>query len=280
MTFTSRLAPSVDLARRVTEAATAYTVARMQVLERIPGNPIGIAYQAFDNVTALSARNLPSASFNSVRGLRAGQAHHIAPLVEWCRARGIAGRFEIAAGDDDPALGRELTRLGFFQSGFHAALISEPNLEAPALENIRVERVASAVDMEDFLAAYVAGWDIPGAAHEQFKRNVRPWFGQNGWLLYIARVGTTPAAAAILFIHAGVGYFADSATDPAFRRRGLHAALLRRRLRDASAAGVDFVCSGADFLSTSHRNMERIGMRLLFLRAIWTPVADKVTDRG
>jgi ribosomal protein S18 acetylase RimI-like enzyme len=93
-------------------------------------------------------------------------------------------------------------------------------------------------------------------------------------------VGTTPVATAILFVHAGVGYFADSATDPAFRGRGLHAALLRRRLRDASAAGVDFVCSGADFLSTSHRNMERIGMRLLFLRAIWTPVADKAADHG
>jgi GNAT superfamily N-acetyltransferase len=280
MTPTPRLAPSVDLARRVTEAATAYTVARMQVLERIPGNPIGIAYQAFDNVTALSARHLPSASFNSVRGLRAGQAHHIAPLVEWCRAHGIAGRFEIAAGDDDPALGRELTRLGYFQSGFHAALIGEPDLDAPAPESVRVERVANAADMEDFLAAYVAGWDIPGAAHEQFKRNVRPWFGQPSWSLYIGRVGTTPVATAILFVHAGVGYFADSATDPAFRGRGLHAALLRRRLRDASAAGVDFVCSGADFLSTSHRNMERIGMRLLFLRAIWTPVADKAADHG
>ena len=279
MTSTPRLAPSVDLARRVTEAATAYTVARMQVLERIPGNPIGIAYQAFDNVTALSARHLPSASFNSVTGLRAGQAHLIAPLDEWRRARGIAGRFEIASGDNDPALGRELTRLGYFQSGFHAALIGEPNLEAPAPESIRVERVASAVDMEDFLAAYVAGWGIPGAAQAQFKSNVRPWFGQPGWSLYIARIDMTPVAAAILFVHAGVGYFADSATDPAFRGRGLHTALLRRRRRDASAAGVDFVCSGADFLSTSHRNMERIGMRLLFLRAIWTPLVDKTTDR-
>jgi hypothetical protein len=45
------------------------------------------------------------------------------------------------------------------------------------------------------------------------------------------------------------------------------------------SAGVDFVCSGADFLLTSHRNMERIGMRLLFLRAIWTPLVDKTTDR-
>ena len=124
--------------------------------------------------------------------------------------------------------------------------------------------------MEDFLAAYVLGWGIPEAFRDQFKQNVRPWLGEPGWSLYLARVDGRPAAAAILFVHDGVGYFADSATDPAFRGRGLHAALLRRRLADASAAGVDFVCSGADFLSTSHRNMERAGMRLLFLRSIWT----------
>jgi hypothetical protein len=45
---------------------------------------------------------------------------------------------------------------------------------------------------------------------------------------------------------------------------------LHRRIADASAAGVDFVCSGADFLSQSHRNMERAGMRVLFVRGLWT----------
>ena len=43
------------------------------------------------------------------------------------------------------------------------------------------------------------------------------------------------------------------------------------------AAGVDFVCSGAKFLSASHRNMERMGMRIQFVRAIWTPVRGAAT---
>jgi len=67
-----------------------------------------------------------------------------------------------------------------------------------------------------------------------------------------------------------VGYCADAATDPAFRGRGLQSALLHRRIADASAGGVDFICSGADFLSRSHRNMERAGMRVLFVRGLWT----------
>ena len=127
--------------------------------------------------------------------------------------------------------------------------------------------------MEEFLTAYVKGWGNPAAAHEQFKANDRPWLGQPGWSLYLARAEGRPAATAILFCHAGVGYLADAATDPAFRGRGLHATLLRRRIHDASAAGVEVICSGAGFLSTSHRNMERAGMRLLFLHTTWTPTA-------
>jgi hypothetical protein len=268
----SRLIPSIDLIRRMDAAATAYTLARLKILERIPGNPIGVAHQTIDNVTALAARHLPSASFNCVRGLRAGQAHLVQTLAEWQRAHGAGGGFEIAAGDDDPELGRELARAGFYQAGFHAALIGEPDHNAPATPDVRVDAVASARDMEDFLSAYVAGWGVPEEKRESFKSNVRAWVGETDWSLYVARVDARPAAAAVLYRHGGAGYFADCATDPAFRTRGLHAALLRRRWRDASGAGVDFVCSGASFLSTSHRNMERIGMRLLLLRAIWAPL--------
>ena len=265
-----RLIPSLDLVHRVADVATAYTIARMRILESIPGNPIGIAYRTLDSAVGLMARHLPSPAFNSVAGLRQGQVDHIRPLVEWYRDHGVAGRFEITSGDNDPAVGRELARLGFFQSGCHAALIGEPDLDVSAPSQIAVEPVTSAEQMEEFLGAYVVGWGIPETAHDQFKKNVRPWLGQPGWSLYLARAEGRAAATATLFIRGGVGYFADSSTDPAFRGRGLHMALLRRRTQDASAAGVDFVCSGADFLSTSHRNMERMGMRLLFLRSIWS----------
>jgi GNAT superfamily N-acetyltransferase len=266
------LPPSLDLIHRVADATTAYTIARMRVLESIPGNPIGIAIRTSDNVAALMAQHLPSPHFNCVTGLRPGQADGIRPLVEWYQDHGVPGRFAIASGDHDPALGRELARLGYFQSGCHAALIREPDPDLAAADETTIEPVASAEQMEEFLTAYVNGWGIPPAAHDQFKANVRPWLGQPGWSLYLARADGRAAATATLFIHQGVGYFADAATDPAFRGRGLHTALLRRRLHDASAAGVDFVAGGAAFLSTSHRNMERAGMRLLFLQMIWTPL--------
>jgi hypothetical protein len=48
--------------------------------------------------------------------------------------------------------------------------------------------------------------------------------------------------------------------------------LLRRRIRDAGEAGVDFIFSGATPFSVSHRNMERIGMWVQFMRTKWTAV--------
>jgi hypothetical protein len=53
----------------------------------------------------------------------------------------------------------------------------------------------------------------------------------------------------------------------------LQAALLARRIAEARKAGADIVCSGAAYLSTSHRNMERAGLRILFNSATWTELS-------
>ena len=71
-------------------------------------------------------------------------------------------------------------------------------------------------------------------------------------------------------MHDGIGYFADAATHPDFRSRGLQGALLRHRASVAAQAGAGLIYSQAAFGSTSHRNMQRVGLRVLHSRAIWT----------
>jgi GNAT superfamily N-acetyltransferase len=271
MSTAHRLLPSLRLVERSLAADVSYTVSRMRVLERIPGNPIGIGYRWIDESTvALASRFLPS--FTRVVGLRPGHEAHIEPIVNWYREFGVNPTFEIVPGMYDAVLGRELARHGFFPSGFHASLITEPDSAGTQSIDIDIEPVFSADAMEQYLDAYVAGWGIAEKDHDQFKSNVRPWRDQPGWSLYLGRIDGRPAAAATLFVNDGVGYLADAATAPAFRRHGLHFALLRRRIRDASAAGVDFIFSGAEPMGTSHRNMERAGLRLHFVRTKWTRV--------
>jgi ribosomal protein S18 acetylase RimI-like enzyme len=265
----NRLLPSVRLIERVLAADISYTISRMRVLERIPGNPIGIGYRRIDeNAVALVSVFLPA--FRRVIGLRPGHEGEIAPLVAWYRGYGVTPTFEIVPGMYDAALGGELARHGFLPSGFHAALIGAPDRSTQPNPDIDIERVGSEEAMERYLDAYVSGWGVPEKDHAQFKANVRPWRQQPGWSLYLARVDGRPGAAATLYVADRVAYLADATTAPAFRGHGLHAALLRQRIRDASAAGVDFVFSGAEPFGTSHRNMERAGLRLYFHRTKWT----------
>src|SRR5262245_35907859 len=262
--------PSLRMVRRTVECEIAYTVSRMRVLEQLAGNPVGISIRSLESgAVALMARHLPVPNFNSVVGLRAGDEREIEALTGWYRAEGVKVRFEIVPGYYDRAIGHELARLGYYQSAFHTSLVCAPQLATPAAAaGIAIERVADAAGLDEFLSTHAAGWQIVDEAG--FKANVRGWLRQPGWSLYLARCEGTPAATAVLYIADNLGYCADAATHPAFRGRGLQTALLHRRIADASAAGVDFVCSGADFLSQSHRNMERAGMRVLFVRSLWT----------
>jgi GNAT superfamily N-acetyltransferase len=239
------------------------------VLQELPGNPVGIEVREVGaGAVALLAKNFPNPNFNRVVGLKGEQAAEIEPLVRWYRDNGAAPRFEILPREGDVALGRELMRLGLCPSSFHTALVRAVD-PAPDAANAVVERVTDAAAMEDFLDAYIAGWNIPDG--DGFKRNVRAgWLDRPGWLLFLARVDGRPAAEGKLYIRDDAGYLADASCDPAFRRRGLQAALLAHRIAAARDAGAAFVCSGAAYLSTSHRNMERAGMRILFNRTIWT----------
>ena len=177
----------------------------------------------------------------------------------------MAPRFEVVPGLATVEICRELARLGCFQSGFHTSLICEPAAHGP--QDAAVEKVTRAT-LDEFLETHAAGWGMRDPAG--FKANTRGWLDQPGWTLYLARTYGQAAATGILYVHGKIGYCADAATVPAFRGRGLQTALLRRRIADASAAGVDFICSAAEFLSGSHRNMQRAGMRLQFVRAVWT----------
>jgi GNAT superfamily N-acetyltransferase len=267
----ARLLPSVEQVQRTLAVDIAYTISRMEVLARLPGNPMRIAYRWVDDTAVALMGWLPS--FRRVVGLRAGHEGEIKPLVAWYRQHDVSPTFEMVPGHYVASLGEELARLGFYQSGFHASLIGDPARVAAGDESVSVEQITSADGMEDHLDAYVAGWGIDEEHQAQFKTNVRPWRSQAGWSLYVGRSSGTPAAAATLYVKDGVGYLADATTRPELRGRGFQSALLRRRMRDAAAAGAELVFSGAAPLSTSHRNMERVGMRLQFTRSLWTQCA-------
>ena len=150
------------------------------------------------------ARHLPVPSFNSVVGLRAGaRASHRAACPMVSRQRRQSRSFEMVPGlsDAEARPGAGAARLTI-QSGFHTAVICEPDLAAAGCRRRSpIERCHRAAGLlEEFLDAHAAGWQIPDP--QGFKANVRGWLGQPGWSLYLARVDGRPAATGILYVHA------------------------------------------------------------------------------
>ena len=262
------LVPSAELIRRVIDAECRMTLSRLRVLERLPGNPVGVEYKILDGAYALSARYLPNPSFNRVVGLTDSQADEVPALVEWFASRKVTGRFEIVPGIPCGEVLKALSKRGYAHAEYHTALYGRPrDVFAPA-SDVTVD-VVDASTLEAFLDCYSAGWQVPD--REGFKRNVRGWLGQPGWTLYLGRYRGEPAGGAILFMDGRTAYCADSSVDPALRGHGVHQALLQKRSFDAAAAGADLLCAKAAYLSTSQRNMVRAGLSILFTNATWLP---------
>lgn len=88
--------------------------------------------------------------------------------------------------------------------------------------------------------------------------------GVPGWRHYLAFDGDVPVAAAGLRIFDDVAWCCFAGTIPSHRGHGAQAALLARRVRDASAAGCSWVtCESSSASpnepSQSLRNMRRVG---------------------
>ena len=89
--------------------------------------------------------------------------------------------------------------------------------------------------------------------------------------LFVARVDGEVAGSAGLSIMdtplGRIGELCIASTLPAWRSRGVQAALLRARLAAAKAARCDLAFVGARPANTSARNAERAGFRLAFTKA-------------
>jgi ribosomal protein S18 acetylase RimI-like enzyme len=262
------LITTAALVNQAMRADLVYTMQRMQVIAERPGNPFGVSIKAFGGATALAASQLPSSRFNRLVGVTPAEAETLAEIFAWYGDLGVSPHVEIRPGALNERLADALAAEGFRQTSFQASLIGEI-VETPSPAAV-IRSVDTAEAMEQFLDVYVAGWGFPVAIRDGAKTNMRGWLGRPGWRLYLAEIEGSPAAIAILFLHESIAYFADVCVHPNYRGRRLQSALLDQCHRDAARLGANILCSQATFGSTSHRNIERAGLRVLHTQADWT----------
>jgi ribosomal protein S18 acetylase RimI-like enzyme len=225
----------------------------------------GARLERFGGVVAAIDPSRPELDFvNRVYGLWPEDADRVAEVVAFYREHDVHAWFELAPSARFESLAAALTHAGAMQTGFHAML---HGAAAPARENdVEIERD---VDPEVFAEVILRGHGVPEGARARDRASVVRWAELDGWRLYLARVGGTPAGAALLTLDDDLGYLASASTLPEFRRRGVQAALIAARIADAGAAGCDAVSSQAEFGSASQRNLERSGLRVAYTKAVW-----------
>jgi GNAT superfamily N-acetyltransferase len=161
-----------------------------------------------------------------------------------------------------------LSAAGFTVESYSAAMVAEPVPEPPR-GTVDVGEIGR-TDLDVFLDTMNFGFDPNPAPLANLRRIQSFWCDEANWHLFLARVDGAPAGAAVLSIHGDIGYLAAGSVLPAFRGRGVHAALIAARLYRAKARQCRIVCGNAAWGSQSQRNQQRAGLAIAYVKSIWT----------
>ncbi len=242
---------------------------RMLAIQNRTGNPEGIEIKRFGNALCLFSKTMPWGSFNTVKGITNSEIEYIDPIIDFYRERDRKVQFEIVPSFVDADFLKQLSDRGFYQSGFHSTFIEPMAFNDQLPEHIRIQEL-NEDQFETYATIHCRGTGLPDNGIAPVAANNKVLFSQEGWKFFIAYVNHEPAAAAVMYSKNNIASLTFAATLPAFRGNGLHQLLLKRRIEEAKRNNCRLVVGQCNFLSQSHRNMERIGMKIGYIRTTWT----------
>ena len=181
-------------------------------------------------------------------------------LVEWNPGNCYRG------GTWDDALGRHLLARGFSPGGFRCVWAGGTGAVSDgATSEVEVEvRGYGPGELDGFLHELARMHGHDEAKRAETRLNVLHGEGDDRWRHYVGRIEGVPCCDATAFFGDGVAYLEWGGTLQAYRNRGCHAALIRRRLSDARENGCDLAFAVTDVGVPSARNLQRAGLRLAY----------------
>lgn len=195
-------------------------------------------------------------------------------------ARGSSTRVELAS-LADPEVTALLSGRGYRLLEFENVLGRPVGNESSSVPGVQVRR---ADDLTAWVDVVVEGFAHPDGegpiSHEQFPADIVERAERDmekaGAIPYVALCDGAVAGGGLMRLAGGIAQLAGAATAPAFRRRGVQAALLAARLADAADAGCEIAVVTTAPGSKSQHNVQRRGFQLLYTRAILDKPAEAV----
>jgi hypothetical protein len=170
----------------------------------------------------------------------------------------------------DPSFVEGLGLRGYRLSGFEDILampLSGDDPEPPPTPGIEV-RPAGRDEAELYVRVVAPNFVGPGESTDDACEMIATMFLIEHASAFLALIDGEPVGGGAVLIHRGLALLAGAATLTPYRNRGGHAALHHARLALARRSGCDLAAQGALPGSTSHRNAERRGFRVVYTRAI------------
>jgi GNAT superfamily N-acetyltransferase len=172
----------------------------------------------------------------------------------------------------DDALIAQLGVRGWMATDFENVLLRELDdasarrLPAPA-PGVEFTVATTAEERASWAALSSAAFSAPEPPSAESVRMGLGMAASTQMTLLTGRVdGVDAGTGALQLMPDGLGWLMSDATLPPYRRRGVHSALLAERVRLAAEAGCDLAVAEARPGSASQRNMERLGLRVVYTR--------------
>lgn len=248
-----------------------YMTDRMNAMLEQEGNPMGVELLRVGDAVAYYSRNMPFPLFNHVKGKLA--AEEVDAFIDFYEQRGRHAEFQIAPGVSDGLTLKKLAERGYYQSGFHVSMYAELNALRPASlrnEESRITREIEADELSTYGEIHCLGTGLPLSGAVHVADNNRILHVRPGWRYFFGQSEGVQAAVGVMYVQDGIASCTFAATLPDKRNRGLHTALLQARIELAKELNCRMIVAQCAYGSASHRNMEKVGMRMGMTRATWT----------
>jgi len=193
----------------------------------------------------------------------------IRQVVEFFRSRGGVPRVHVC-NLADASLLAELRTNGFHLHEFINVLsrdLALPVNDVEPSQEITV-RQATFDEAEDW-SKLVADGFLDGAPYTEVERQLGLIFFHRATVrCYFAELDGRRVGAGALFTDGNYAALTAMSVLPEYRNRGVQSAMIRARLREAKQLGREFAGLFASPGSTSQRNAERHGFRLIYTKAV------------
>ncbi len=265
---------TTDVAERVGAADTRLWTAWFEAVRSCPSNRYGIELRTAGDTVVMHCPEIPLSYYNRVMGLGARDCDRVEEVASYFAERETPFRVDMNPFGADDCLSAKLIARRLYPGSFQTSLYAELDALRPAAPQSGVAVREVRPDEVGFFArlynrSYFAGERVPKRLARFREASVVARYAQPGWRHYLALVDGVPAGGALSYLDGDVATLAGAATVFTMRRRGVQAALLAQRLRDAADAGCNLVVSRCGVGSASQRNMERAGLRTAYTKVVW-----------